>query len=176
LTLVVNLFAGPGAGKSTTRAGVFHHLKLDGYNVEEAPEFAKELTWENRQMALSCQPYVFANQLYTLYRLQGQVDAIITDSPLLLGLVYARGEPESLGDLVWDKWREFDNINFFIERDKPYNPIGRNQTEDEAKVKDDEVETLLVESFVPFEYVIGDSVAPIYIAMKVKERLNGSQR
>ena len=28
---VINLFAGPGAGKSTTAAGVFHRLKLFTY-------------------------------------------------------------------------------------------------------------------------------------------------
>ena len=41
MTLVVNLFGGPGVGKSTLRAGVFHKLKLKLLNVEEVIEFVK---------------------------------------------------------------------------------------------------------------------------------------
>ena len=44
-TLVVNLFGGPGTGKSTMMAGIFAKLKSLGY---ECLEFAKELVWENR--------------------------------------------------------------------------------------------------------------------------------
>jgi len=44
-TIVVNLFAGPGAGKTTTMAGLFSKLKLDNIVCEMATEFAKELTW-----------------------------------------------------------------------------------------------------------------------------------
>jgi len=44
--LLVNLFAGPGTGKSTTMAGLFSELKFMGVNCEQAPEFAKEKVWE----------------------------------------------------------------------------------------------------------------------------------
>lgn len=173
MTLIVNLFAGPGAGKSTTRAGVFHKLKLAGYNVEEAPEFAKELTWEQRKMALGCQPYVFAHQLYSLHRLQGQVAAIITDSPLLLGNIYASPEePNSLRQLVSDKFHSFDNINFYIQRVKPYNPSGRNQTEQEAHEIDGLVYDALVIYRIPHEIVKGDEYAVDYIVKQVMERLH----
>lgn len=40
-TLLVNLFGGPGTGKSTTRAGLFNTLKLTGVNSEEVPEHAE---------------------------------------------------------------------------------------------------------------------------------------
>jgi len=175
LTLVINLFAGPGAGKSTTRAGVFHKLKLEGYNVEEAPEFAKELTWEKRDMAFTCQTYIFANQLYTLHRLQGQVAAIVTDSPLLLSNIYASPkEPESLRQLAIDKFNEFDNINFFINRVKPYNPKGRNQTEKEAWTKDDEVYSYLCNNNIPFGSVDGNERAPEIICKRVRKLLASS--
>lgn len=39
---VINLFAGPGSGKSTTCAGVFNKLKLAGINCEMALEYAKD--------------------------------------------------------------------------------------------------------------------------------------
>lgn len=173
MTLVINLFAGPGAGKSTTRAGVFHKLKLAGHNVEEAPEFAKELTWEKRQTALGCQTYIFANQLYALHRLQGQVAAVVTDSPLLLSLIYApTDEPQSLSELVLDKWHSFNNINFFIERTKTYNPVGRNQTEQQAHGIDDTVFNTLKHLSIPFETVKGDNNAADYITDRVTYLLN----
>lgn len=41
-TLVVNLFGGPGSGKSTGAAYVFARLKMLGYNAELVTEFAKD--------------------------------------------------------------------------------------------------------------------------------------
>ncbi len=31
---IICLYGGPGAGKSTTAAGVYHHLKMLGFNCE----------------------------------------------------------------------------------------------------------------------------------------------
>ena len=45
-SLVVNLAGGPGAGKSTTMAGLFSHLKIAGYNCEMAPEWIKGKVYE----------------------------------------------------------------------------------------------------------------------------------
>lgn len=44
--LVVNLFGGPGCGKSTTMARLFADLKTRGLNVEMVSEFAKDLVYE----------------------------------------------------------------------------------------------------------------------------------
>ena len=46
MAIVINLFAGPGVGKSTTAARVFAELKLKGVNCEMALEFAKDKVWE----------------------------------------------------------------------------------------------------------------------------------
>jgi len=43
--LIVDFFAGPGAGKSTTAADVFAKLKWRGVNAELIGEYAKDLTW-----------------------------------------------------------------------------------------------------------------------------------
>jgi hypothetical protein len=40
-TILVNLYAGPGTGKSTMAANVFSELKWMGVNCELALEFAK---------------------------------------------------------------------------------------------------------------------------------------
>ena len=80
-TLVVNLFGGPGCGKSTLMAGIFHQLKIQGYDCEMVTEFAKDIVWEERTELLKEQIYVFTNQNYRLFRVNGKVDIIITDSP-----------------------------------------------------------------------------------------------
>lgn len=143
--LVVNLFAGPGAGKSTLAAGVFHLLKAKNKNVELVTEFAKECCWEGNETAVACPEYVFGTQYYRQRRLLGKVDVVITDSPLILGLLYAPEAREAWKADVVDAFFRFDNMNYRVVRDpdRGFNPNGRYQTESEAKAKDDEVLALL---------------------------------
>ncbi len=140
--LIVNMFGGPGCGKSTTAAGVFSRLKLDGYNVEYVSEFAKDLTWEQRSETLGNQIYIFAKQYHRLWRLTNKVDIVVTDSPLIMSLAY--GNPtQALIDLTVESFDSFNNINFMIDRVKGYNPKGRNQTEEQAIEKDIEIKNIL---------------------------------
>jgi tRNA uridine 5-carbamoylmethylation protein Kti12 len=85
---VINFFAGPCAGKSTLSAGLFYKMKTQHYNVEYVHEYAKELTWEERHNCLTDQIFVTANQNRMFERLKGKVDWIITDTSLLLSLMY----------------------------------------------------------------------------------------
>ena len=139
--IVVNLFGGPGCGKSTGAAYIFAKLKMAGVNAELVTEFAKDKTWEHNSKALNCQPYVFGKQVYRMDRCADQVDVIVTDSPIILSLLYNEDqdiEPE-FTEMVIKKFNEFNNYNFFLYRLKEYNPIGRNQTEEEAKKFDNNI-------------------------------------
>lgn len=138
---VINLFAGPGCGKSTLAAGVFHQLKLRGINCELVTEFAKDLTWEDAQYNRLCQPYVFGVQYLRLKRLEGKVDYAITDSPLLLSVHYGGRETWSFRRMVRDYFHSFHNLNYRVLRpqDRPYQPIGRNQTEQEAEAVHEDI-------------------------------------
>ena len=60
-TLLVNFYAGPGTGKSSTMAGVFSELKWMGVNCEMAPEFAKEKVWEGSLNILDNHPTIEQN-------------------------------------------------------------------------------------------------------------------
>jgi hypothetical protein len=159
----LNLYGGPGTGKSTTRSLLFGLMKLGGHKVEDVPEFAKELTWTESWGTLSNQRFVFAEQEHRLRRLKGKVDWVITDSPLPLSIIYGRGE---FDDPVWhdEVWRVFDgydNVNIFLERVKPYAAYGRSETEDEARVLDSRIRRLMgqrIDLFVP-----GDAKAPARI-------------
>lgn len=141
--IVVNLFAGPGSGKSTTCAGLFHKLKLAGVNCEMALEYAKDKVWEESYKILDDQIYVFGKQLHRIFRLKDKVDVVITDSPLPLSIYYDKSANPYFADLVMNQFNEFNNINYFIVRDDTYNSKGRMQTEQEAKEIDSEVSLIL---------------------------------
>lgn len=132
--LLINFAGGPGAGKSTLAASVFAALKMEQYNVELVTEHAKDMTWSERQNELGNQVYVLGKQYHKLWRLVGKVDAIITDSPLLLSIIYNDGKLKHLEDLVWELYEQFDNENFFVKRTRSkYVQEGRNQTLEKAK-------------------------------------------
>ena len=91
-TLVVNLLGGPGVGKSTLTAAIFAKLKDAGVDCEMASEFAKELVWEQRNETFKDELYIFAKQAHRLFRLNGKVDVVITDRPLILTCFYAQAD------------------------------------------------------------------------------------
>lgn len=136
--LIVNLYGGPGSGKSTLAAAIFSGLKNEGVSAELVTEFAKECAWEGRSGPLSCQPYMFGEQLWRLERLRDKgVEVAVTDSPLLLNLVYApRDTPMSFRIAVSDYSARQQSLNVFLRRVKPYDPRGRFQTADEASELD----------------------------------------
>lgn len=149
---VINLYGGPGTGKSTTAALVFGELKKQGEDVELVTEVAKDIVWENRMGPIERgQPYIFGKQLWRTERLRNQVDYVVTDSPILLSVVYAKDMGEHWGPFVKDMYDKFHNVNIFLERDNhvhPYNPNGRFQKKvEEAEVIDKIIrETLRVYS------------------------------
>ena len=91
-TLIVNFYGGPGSGKSTMAARIFAELKDLGINCEIATEYAKDVTWQKGYHVLGNQLYIFAKQQHRIWRLDGQVDVIVTDAPILNSLVYASDE------------------------------------------------------------------------------------
>jgi len=158
MTKIINLFAGPGAGKSTTAAGIFYELKQKGVLIELVTEVAKDLVWSQRQQCMKCQPLIFGKQLYRIERLIGKVDYIVTDSPFLLSALYGQAlYPESFIRAVTDIFKEFDNLNFFLLRNKPYVEVGRMQNETEAKGIDWQVQQFLDTNQIPYFSVNGIS-------------------
>ena len=134
LPIIVNLCGAPGAGKSTGAAYIFSQLKMKGINAELITEFAKDKTWENNSVALNNQLYVLSKQYYRINRCKNQVDVIVTDSPIILSLFYGQWTPyrDELNKLILKLWELDNNILYFVKRVKPYNPAGRNQTEEES--------------------------------------------
>lgn len=161
MSLVINMLAGPGTGKSTMAGGIFNKLKTNGYNVEYVQEFAKTLTWEKNFLALSNQFYVSGVQKYTQDMLLGQVDAIITDSPIIIGLMYYKEKNKKIKKafetFIVESFKAQNNINFFLNRTKKYNPSGRNQTLEEAIEIDNKIKQFLTDLDIPFTIVDGNN-------------------
>lgn len=153
-TIVVNLFGAPGCGKSTNVARIFAMLKDLGIDCELVTEFAKDLVWEDRHATLDDELYIFAKQNHRLHRLNGKVRVIITDAPLYLKLFYM---PEELdfSDLVLKVAGQYENMNYVLNRVKPYNPKGRLQTEEEVRENDGKIVELLKNNDIEFDKVDG---------------------
>lgn len=150
MTVVVNLFGGPGTGKSSTMAGVFSELKFRGRTVEMAPEWVKGKIWESNLSILQNQIYIFGKQVHTIHRLTHNVEAAITDSPILLSLAYGKNESPEFKNLVLEVFNRYNNLNIFLNRVKPYDPLGRVQSEDEARDLDDQFRLMLDASKTPY--------------------------
>lgn len=166
---VINLAGGPGSGKSSIAADLFALMKWNNINVELVTEFAKDLTWEQRHATLKDQLYLLAKQNRRLDRLQGQVDYVITDSPLLLVLAYQPiGYHSSFEPFVREVWASYNNINFALNRVKPYHSIGRNQNESEARILDEKIRILFKDDIV--HMVNGDKDAKEKIFGIIQDR------
>jgi hypothetical protein len=171
---VVNLFAGPGTGKSTTASALFAYMKRRYYNVELVSEYAKDLVWEERHKMFGEQDYIFAQQNKRLRRLIGKVDIAITDSPILLGSIYTPDNYylPSLKKVIFEGFDSYYNINYFLNRKKKYIGIGRNQTAEEASEKDNDIQLLLNHCGIVYTTVDGDEMAESTIFADLEEKLN----
>lgn len=172
-TIIVNLFGAPGAGKSTGAAYIFSKIKMAGVNAELVTEFAKDKVWEESKEVFNNQIYIFGKQSFKISRVMNKVDVIITDSPIILSSFYNSDETiqEELDALVMKTFNSYNNMNYFIERVKPYQEKGRFQTEEESDQIADEVSTLLNEKEVDYEVIAGDIEGYDYIVKQILHKL-----
>lgn len=141
LKKVINIFGGPGTGKSTLAAALFAKMKISGFSVELVSEYAKQMVFEDRGNVLKeDQLYIFAKQHRKLLVLRDTVDYVITDSPFIQGWVYLRQNPGSIynevefGSLIRSTFNSYPNLNIFLEKSDAvkYKQMGRYQDEASA--------------------------------------------
>lgn len=175
-TLVVNLFGGPGVGKSTLAAEVFVALKKAGLQVELIQEYIKAWAWDGKAVGTFDQLYILAKQLKLETRLYGKVDIVITDSPLLFSPIYEKffsggtsmSEAAALSVLRAAEENGVMHLNYILPRNVPYDERGRYQSEEQAKKVDGWMETFLCYHKLPLirvpeqhkaNFIIADVIA-----------------
>lgn len=155
-TLVVNLLAGPGSGKSTLAASVFSELKWKGVDCELVTEYAKDKVWEESFTTLSNQLYILGKQAHKNFRLNGKVDVMITESSVLMSLLYSkepRHKTEEFIKVTVDEFKHYNNINFYVERNDYYVENGRYQTHSEALEIDDKILNVMNDYDIDYERI-----------------------
>jgi hypothetical protein len=152
---VVNLFAAPGTGKSTTGQILAGLLSIAQYRVEFVPEFAKFATFANNQAALGDPTYMMAKQSNRLHVLRNQpLDFVVMDGPLPTVLLYT---PEDYyrhhEPLVMEIFNSYENANFLLESnpDIPYQTHGRLQNKQESAALARKLDKLIERHAVPVQ-------------------------
>ncbi len=144
----INLFGGPGVGKSTLAAKLYAHLKQSGINAELVREDVKQWAYEKRFINPWDCIGVFGRQLDAEQRLlQLGIKPVITDSPLRLNCFYSKVIHKcSASEELIAVCRQFDEtyptLNFFVHRlpEEVYNDEGRYQTGEESRALDWDIE------------------------------------
>lgn len=166
-TTIINLYGGPGTGKSTSAAHLYYLLKVQNQNAELVREYVKDWAWEGRKININDQIYFLGKQVRRESMLYGKVDWIVTDSPVMMNLFYAehyctKHIAHGIKTLAAAFYKQAEDdghkhVHVFLKRTKPYLAEGRYQTETEAREIDTGVKELLTSLGVPFmESNVGD--------------------
>lgn len=142
----INLFGGPGTGKSTLAGWLFYELKHAKYPVEIVTEYVKHWVYGKREIKNFDQVYLFAKQQQEELRfINNGVKHIVTDSPCLLPAIYSKLSSYEGNQLIADHIgaishiydKLFPCINIFLTRNPDYyDTRGRYQDLAEAQKVD----------------------------------------
>ena len=133
-------------------------MNIAGYSVELVNEFAKECVWEDNVPMLKDQLYMLAHQHRKILRLDGKVDFVVTDSPVLLSGIYRELYDGALYTDLIDKlarecYDKYENINFMLDRPEVFNQIGRAQDLDGCIAIDNAILEMFNNEQIPFFYL-----------------------
>lgn len=160
-TIVINAFAGPGAGKTTSCLEVAEKLKKQGFVTEYVQEYAKELVYDNNLIMLDGhyehQFAILNEQMKRINRLYGKVDFIVTDSPILLNNTYLNEDKNTevysaYSDSVNKLYGLYNNFNYFVERDTSvFEKEGRIHNLEQSIAIDNELKNMLHNNQIDFD-------------------------
>lgn len=179
-TTVINLYGGPGIGKSTSAASIFASLKRRGLTAELVSEYVKKWAWAGRQVRAYDQVYLLGKQSQAEASLYGKVSFVITDSPILQNLLYSRRfcppklaagiEQTAMALLELAESEGHKHVHVLLQRSKPYSQAGRYQSESEARELDPETRRLLEGLGLPWEEADTEPESLEALVRKVGER------
>lgn len=163
MSKLINLFGGPGIGKSSIANGITYKLKKKHISCNNPYEFPKRLAWDNNIPAIKDQLYVFANQHRGIAECYGKVDYIVIDSPILFSTIYhtyyTEGYPAELygkefHDLVVSLHKKYDNLNILLERGETvHNDDERFQDYSQSLEIDNLCKDILEKNNIPYHTI-----------------------
>ena len=176
-TLIVNIYGGPGAGKSTTALQLVAELKKRGFLSEYISEVAKEYVYAKNfdvlDGSLKNQKQIFSEQQHRQDLMIDNVDIAITDAPLLLNTIYTNSDEITLeySSHIMDEYNKYNNYNIYINRDLSvkFENEGRIHNLSESIEKDGEIKSMLIKNNVIFDEFNRDNISEI--ADKIVEKL-----
>jgi predicted ATPase len=165
--IIVNLFGGPGSGKTTLAYYLAYRFKQAGFRAELVGEAAREIIYDRNPPSGGVAAQLLDNQLL-ITGLQAErikrlarhdVEVAIADSPLRMGLLYVREH-----DMRWalqaaisafDK--EFQHQrNVFVQRTRGhYDQESRAQSEAEAVEFDEKIKALIGHQIGDYQTIWG---------------------
>lgn len=106
-----------------------------------------------RFKTLDNQYYVWAKQQHKIWRIQNDVDVIITDSPVLFSLIYGNTS-KKFKEFVLEMFNSYNNINFMLQRIDEYTVSGCNETKDEEYTIGRKIENMLFNYSIPYKMIL----------------------
>ncbi len=158
---VINLFGAPSSGKSTTMLGLTYQMKMMKYNVENTPEFFKEMIYEeNNVEKFGGQLVVLAEQNKRLARLIGKSEYAVSDCPLpLIGYYTPDNYVPGFKDFIKNLYNSYENYNIFIERNHDFEVEKRIHNIEQANSIQKELHVFLKEMSIPYKvFKSGDNL------------------
>ena len=172
--IVINLFGGPGVGKTATALSLTGLLRKKGISCDYASEGVKDHVYESNLVALDCQPAIAGEQIKRLHRLDKQVKIIITDSPILINTLHPGfGVTELYKSWLVEIHNMFNNFNIVLQVDREkqsYEQKGRTESKERATEMDKENIDMLNSYNVPFETVEVNELTELEILFLLEEK------
>lgn len=155
----VSFFGGPNCSKSTIAMRLTADLKTRGIQAEFSDEFVKAWAFIGTEIRGYDQFYILAKQMHREdVVLRASNSIVVTDSPVLLGICYARKYNLPIWrDLLKIGLRfgeDYPSLNFFVDRrDLAYSHVGRYEDHAQAIEVDRLIKNTMEEAGVKLEVV-----------------------
>jgi hypothetical protein len=113
-TIVINLFGLFGRDKTVCGSWLYSQLSLKGYSCKLISEISCGTLLTSS--VYDCPMYTTGKRLYNIQSSYGDVDFIITDSPIIEDCIYC-GCSASLSKAIIEEFDKFDNLNISLNYD-----------------------------------------------------------